>query len=72
MKTREEIQALLDEAEAAYHRLITGTTTVSTRDATGRQVTYSQANAAALTAYIAGLKAQLGQRGGYRALRVRF
>lgn len=46
------------DAEAAYHALQTGKAAVRVRDSSGEEVTYAQANRAALAAYIAGLRRQ--------------
>lgn len=54
------LQERLDEAEAAYHSLMTGQSVVSVRDQNGESVTYSQVNAVKLSSYIAELKRQLG------------
>jgi hypothetical protein len=53
-------QTLLDEAEAAYHRLLTGQAVTRFRDQNGETVEYQQANRAQLATYIEWLKAQLG------------
>lgn len=49
----------LAEAVAARHRLITGTQMVSFTGPNGRSMSYSQANLAALDAYIAELRAAI-------------
>lgn len=54
-------QTLLDEAEAAYHALITGRAVVKFRDQNGEEVSYNQASRLGLLAYIQDLKRQLGQ-----------
>lgn len=53
-------QTHLDEAEAAYHALLTGKTVVRFRDQNGESVEYLQANRAQLSTYIESLKRQLG------------
>lgn len=53
-------QIHLDEAEAAYHALLTGKAVTRFRDQNGETVEYSQANRAQLAAYIERLKLQLG------------
>lgn len=53
-------QKLLDEAEAAYHALLTGTAVSRFRDQNGETVEYAQANRAQLATYIEWLKGQLG------------
>ncbi|WP_241746815.1 MULTISPECIES: gpW family protein [Vibrio harveyi group] len=55
------LQEKLNEAEAAYHALQTGTMAVSvTKD--GRQVDFNRANIDKLRAYIDELRGQLGYR----------
>lgn len=53
-------QTLLDEAESAYHKLMTGSAAVKFRDSNGEEVTYTPANKNALSNYIQDLKRQLG------------
>lgn len=53
-------QTLLDEAEAAYHSLLTGQAVAKFRDQNGEEVTYAQASLPRLVAYIAQLKRELG------------
>ncbi|MBX6382090.1 MAG: phage head-tail adapter protein [Microbispora sp.] len=68
------LQQRLDEAEAAYHALMTGRreVTLAYQQGSGsRQVTYTMADRAALAGYIASLKSQLGI-GRRRAIGVRF
>lgn len=55
----------LAEAEAAYHRLVTGTSVVEVRDSNGEMIRYTAANASRLQAYIETLKAKLNT-GGYQ------
>ena len=52
-------QAMLDEARAAYHQLLTGTALVEIRHEQQGYMRYAQANAAALLAYISSLEGQL-------------
>lgn len=52
-------QALLKEAEQAYHNLMTGTATVRVKK-DGREVEFGRADANKLKAYIEQLKAELG------------
>lgn len=66
----ETLQAQLNEAQAAYHQLMTGTAKVRVRYGE-REVEYTRAKAGDLAAYIAGLKQQLGLGGGRRAFGVR-
>lgn len=51
--------SLLAEAEAAYHQLMTGRKVVSLRDQNGETVTYNQASASKLMAYITTLKNEI-------------
>lgn len=55
-----DLQARLQEAELAYHRLMTGQSAAEFRDQNGELVRYTPANASRLLAYITSLKAQLG------------
>lgn len=54
--TQAEIKALLTEARAAYHKLMTGTALVELRDQNGESVRFSAINRAALYAYIQDLE----------------
>lgn len=49
----------LEEAQSAYHRLMTGTSAVQIRDSNGDSITYTTANASRLKGYIAELKAEI-------------
>jgi hypothetical protein len=51
---------LLAEAEAAMHRLMTGTAVVEVKDSNGEQIKYNQASLTKLAAYIQNLKLELG------------
>lgn len=51
---------LLAEAEAAYHRLLTGESVAEVRDQNGELVRYFAPQAARLKAYILELKRELG------------
>lgn len=53
------LQDRLNEAEAAYHALVTGKAAVELRDSNGETVRYTAPNRAALAAYIADLKRQI-------------
>ena len=53
-----DLQTRLDEAETAYHRLVTGTKAVSIKK-DGREVTYTTATVSQLRTYIESLKRQL-------------
>lgn len=70
MPTPSELRVYLAEAEAALHALMTGKQSVSV-GYESKTVTYTKAEIGALRAYIAELKARLGQ-GGRRALGVVF
>lgn len=63
MASTEQLQARLDEAEEAYHALVTGQSVVTVSSTSGKSVTYTAdpKNLGALAAYIAQLKRQLGQ-----------
>lgn len=52
-------QEMLDEAVAAYHRLMTGGGVYEYRDSNGEVVRYSRADLGKLAAYISWLKSQL-------------
>lgn len=56
----EELKIQLREAEAAYHKLMTGRAAVEFRDSNGELVRYQTANAGRLAAYIHSLKVKLG------------
>lgn len=60
MATSEQLQTRLDEAETAYHQLVTGQKEVTVSSSSGKSVTYTQANVGQLASYIASLKRQLG------------
>lgn len=62
----------LEEAEAALHSLMTSTQRVQIRDASGRQISYAQADVGQLRAYIAELRAQLNPARRRRAIGVWF
>lgn len=51
---------MLDEANEAYHRLLTGQAVAKFRDSNGEEVTYTSATRASLAAYIEELRRQLG------------
>jgi hypothetical protein len=53
-------QAQLDEAEAAYHKLMLGTSLVEFRDSNGEMARYNIASAPRLAQYIKQLKIELG------------
>lgn len=54
------LQARLEEAEEAYHRLMTGASVVTVDVGTYGRTTYTPADAKALSLYIASLKQQVG------------
>lgn len=63
MATTEELQARLDEAQAALHKVMIGKQTVRiVYD--GVEYAYSPANVGDLRAYILELQVQLGQKTG--------
>lgn len=75
MATAEVLQLQLTEAEAALHRLLTGSQVEELRYAAGaaqRSARYSPANIQELRNYIADLKRQLGQPTRRRAIGVYF
>ncbi|RVU13154.1 gpW family head-tail joining protein [Methylobacterium oryzihabitans] len=53
-------QAMLDEARAAYHRIVTGKGVAEARGADGRTVKWHPGNLAELRTYISGLEKALG------------
>lgn len=55
-----DLQTQLQEAEAAYHRLMTGESVVMFKDSNGEQIQYSAVSANKLLGYIMSLKQQLG------------
>lgn len=61
MATQEVLLQRLSEAESALHKLAIGQQTVKL-EYDGKSVTYSQATAGDLRAYIAELKVQTGSR----------
>ena len=62
----ETLQQYLSEAQAAYHRLMTGAALVTVKDQNGEMVTYQAASAMRLSAYIANLEAQIAALTGAR------
>jgi hypothetical protein len=71
MPTPEELQSRLNEAESAYHALMTGKSAVQVAYENG-SATYTQADKTNLRAYIQELKSQLGIGGGRSSINVRF
>ena len=55
------VESKLEEAQSAYHDLVTGAAVVSITK-NNRQVSYSQTNKSDLREYIEELKIQLGQK----------
>ena len=51
---------LLAEAEAAFHRLMTGTAVVEVRDSNGETVKYNSTTKNSLSIYIQSLRRDLG------------
>lgn len=67
--TQAELMALLAEAKAAYHSLMTGQALVEIRDQNGEMVRYSQINRQALYSYIQELERKVCQPSGARSSR---
>lgn len=67
-----DLNVALQEAETAYHRLVTGQSAVEFRDSNGESVRYSAINANQLKGYILTLKIKLGIPTGLGPMRVRF
>jgi len=57
------LQTRLTEAEAAYHRLMTGASEVTVQ-ILDQRISYSEANANQLATYIDRLKAEIAAAGG--------
>lgn len=55
-----DLNTALQDAEQAYHRLMTGQSAVEFRDSNGELVRYSAISANRLMGYILSLKQQLG------------
>lgn len=55
-----DLNTALQDAEQAYHRLMTGQSAVEFRDSNGELVRYSAISATKLMGYILSLKQQLG------------
>jgi hypothetical protein len=72
MTDTETLRLRLAQAEQALHDLQMGTSVVSIRDASGRQVNYTPADATRLSVYVQALKGQLGQGGRPPARLVQF
>ena len=64
MATQQQLEAWLAEAEQARHELVIGNKAVSVSSSSGKSVSYTEADLGKLDAYIASLKAQLGQPSG--------
>ena len=64
MSTLVELRARLEEAEKAYHQLMTGQMAVVVVDQNGERVEYARSNAYRLRAYIAELKAEIARLEG--------
>ena len=67
-----DLNQALQEAETAYHKLLTGRSAVEFRDSNGELVQYQPINSAKLAAYIQSLKQQLGLLPGSGPMRVFF
>lgn len=67
-----DLTVALQEAETAYHRLVTGQSAVEFRDSNGESIRYSAISANQLKGYILSLKMQLGIHTGLGPMRVRF
>lgn len=67
-----DLTVALQEAETAYHRLVTGQSAVEFRDSNGESVRYSAISANQLKGYILSLKMQLGVVTNPGPMRVRF
>lgn len=65
-------QELLEEAEGAYHALMTGRAVVEVRDQNGELVRYNPANAFRLANYINELKRQISDSGCLGPMQVFF
>lgn len=63
MADQATLQTWLDAAEQAQQDLLIGVRAVTISSASGKSVTYAQADAGKLAAYIASLKRQLGLPG---------
>lgn len=55
-----DLQTRLDEAEQAYHSLVTGAGIAEFRDQNGELVRYTPANRHALWGYILRLRSEMG------------
>lgn len=55
-----DLKTALQDAEQAYHRLMTGQSAVEFRDSNGELVRYSAVSAVRLQGYILQLRQQLG------------
>lgn len=61
-----KLEAWLNEAELALHKLSLGASRVNVRDQAGAQVAYQPADADKLRAYIRQIKSRLGLPAGRR------
>lgn len=62
--SNEVLQQRLDDAETAYHNLMTGRSVVEVVDQNGERVKYDNVNAFRLANYINELKRKLGETSG--------
>lgn len=67
--TQAELQTLLSEARAAYHKLMTGISLVEVTDQNGEKVRFTAARKTDLYAYIQDLERQLCTPTGPRSPR---
>ena len=67
-----DLNTALQDAEQAYHRLMTGQSAVEFRDSNGELVRYSAISANRLMGYILSLKQQLGLASNVGPMRVWF
>lgn len=67
-----DLKAALQDAEKAYHRLMTGQSAVEFRDQNGETIRYSAISAPRLMGYILDLKRQLGMSSGSAPMRAWF
>lgn len=63
-QTLSQLQTWLAEAQVAYHKLLIGGKQASVSFGAGKSVTYTQADATKLQAWINSLQAEIDARGG--------
>jgi len=59
-ETLQELEKKLDEANKAYHALMTGTAIVEVEDQNGERVRFNQTSRGVLYTYIQQLKTEIG------------